>query len=149
MPASHRSAESFLKARKNYKRRTVYTFVCNNCKGFFFTRRHPSEHQGFCSGGCFLYKGTLKNSHGYVLDRGNYVHRVNLESKLKRKLRKGETVHHIDHDRLNNSKSNLIPVSLKENNKLNSMIWKHIRKRITHKDLRYFTKLCLKRIRNE
>lgn len=68
---------------------------------------------GNWSGGFYItnrgYKKILLRSHprsddqGYVLE-----HIVIMEKKIGRKLRKGERVHHIDHDKLNNDPENLM-----------------------------------------
>ena len=57
------------------------------------------------------YKGGYLDQSGYqfVLDNGKYrrEHRVVAEQKLGRPLEKGEVVHHIDGDKLNNHPDNL------------------------------------------
>ena len=52
---------------------------------------------------------TYIDSRGYrrFFDSGNAVHRWVAEKKLGRSLRKGEVVHHIDRDKLNNHLVNL------------------------------------------
>ena len=52
---------------------------------------------------------TYINEDGYRIykDSGRFVHHVNAEKRIGRRLRKGEVVHHIDRDKLNNRPSNL------------------------------------------
>lgn len=45
---------------------------------------------------------------GYLKLKGRHVHRVVAEEKLGRKLRPGEVVHHIDHNKRNNAPENLM-----------------------------------------
>ncbi|MEG4350285.1 HNH endonuclease [Microcoleus sp. LAD1_D3] len=40
-----------------------------------------------------------------------YLHRVIAEQTIGRKLRPGEVVHHLDHDKTNNSPDNLVVCS--------------------------------------
>ncbi|WP_243259146.1 HNH endonuclease signature motif containing protein [Clostridium sp. 'deep sea'] len=58
-----------------------------------------------------LGKGEGKSYRKYY---GRHEHRVVAEKKLGRKLRKGEVVHHIDGDKLNNSPDNLMVFSSQE-----------------------------------
>ncbi len=51
------------------------------------------------------YRGT--GSKTYVKEYGRHQHRVVMERVLGRKLRRGEIVHHIDHNKKNNHPSNL------------------------------------------
>lgn len=48
-----------------------------------------------------------ENGYRRFTNSDKLVHRYLAEKKLKRKLRKGEVVHHIDRNKLNNSKRNL------------------------------------------
>jgi hypothetical protein len=48
------------------------------------------------------------NARGYVVRSQRLEHRIVMEEKLGRPLRKGEVVHHIDGDKANNDPSNLI-----------------------------------------
>ena len=54
-------------------------------------------------------KKTFIDENGYrrFIDSGKLVHRWVAEKKLGRPLRGGEIVHHIDHNKLNNSPENL------------------------------------------
>jgi hypothetical protein len=51
------------------------------------------------------YRGT--GVKGYVKENGRHQHRIVMEKKLGRKLRKGEIVHHVDHNKKNNDPKNL------------------------------------------
>jgi len=51
------------------------------------------------------YRGTGTKS--YVKELGRHQHRVVMEKKLGRKLRKGEVIHHIDNNKKNNDLKNL------------------------------------------
>lgn len=50
------------------------------------------------------YRGTGK---GYIKEISQHQHRVVMEKFLKRKLKKGEIVHHVDGDKKNNHLNNL------------------------------------------
>jgi hypothetical protein len=58
----------------------------------------------------------------FLDDEGNwqagykYAHRMVMEFRLKRKLSSDEYVHHIDHDKLNNSWQNLSIISKQDHN---------------------------------
>lgn len=51
------------------------------------------------------YRGTGTKT--YVKEMGRHQHRVVMERKLGRRLRKGEVVHHVDHNKKNNHPDNL------------------------------------------
>ena len=55
--------------------------------------------------------------------RNVYVHRLVLEAKLGRKLRKDENAHHLDHNTLNNAPENLQAVHQREHHH-----WRRARK---------------------
>lgn len=100
------------------------------CNKFFKKRvtNDPRQKNKFCSSICALanvrtrkhqkeagakankiiierYRGTGTKT--YVKENGRHQHRVVMERKLGRKLRKGEIVHHIDGNKKNNKLSNL------------------------------------------
>lgn len=100
------------------------------CNKFFQKRisNDPRSKNKFCSSICALgavrtkkhqieagKKGALTNIlryrgtgvRGYVRENGENQHRVVMERKIGRKLRKGEIVHHKDGDKKNNSIRNL------------------------------------------
>jgi HNH endonuclease len=56
-----------------------------------------------------MASNTYLDSNGYwrYKDSGKFVHRAAGELKLRRKLKPGEVVHHIDRDKTNNSFRNL------------------------------------------
>lgn len=64
---------------------------------------------------------TMNSGHKMVWVKGKgyvYEHRLNLEKKLGRRLKKGEHVHHKDGNPANNKASNLEAVSMSEHNKV-------------------------------
>jgi len=60
------------------------------------------------------YRGT---GTGYIKEVSQHQHRVVMERFLKRKLRKGEIVHHIDGNKQNNALNNLEYISKSNNAK--------------------------------
>lgn len=62
------------------------------------------------------YRGTGTKT--YVKENGRHQHRVVMERKLGRKLRKGEIVHHIDHNKKNNHPDNLQVINQAEHCRL-------------------------------
>ncbi len=69
---------------------------------------------------------TYEDSRGYMRfsDSGEYVHRWVAENYVVgRKLRRGEVVHHIDGDKLNNEPDNLEVMSKKEHDDLHGFKW--------------------------
>lgn len=70
---------------------------------------HPNFKSGrtiASNGYVLVFKGVkhhLSDSRGYA-----YEHRLVMEEKLGRRLKKGEQVHHIDHDTKNNNPENLM-----------------------------------------
>ena len=48
-----------------------------------------------------------RNGYERFKDSGKLVHRWSAEKRIKRKLKPGEVVHHIDRDKRNNSTGNL------------------------------------------
>lgn len=82
-------------------------FCSSRCAlAFIRTKKHQKE-AGKKGGlaNIIKYRGT--GSKTYVKENGRHQHRVVMEKKLGRKLRKGEIVHHIDHNKKNNKPSNL------------------------------------------
>lgn len=73
--------------------------------------RPGREHTGW-KGGCVLvggYRYVYRPDHPNATKRGYVLeHRLVVEAVLGRLLRRGEVVHHVDGDRLNNSKENLM-----------------------------------------
>ena len=94
---------------------------CVECKKEFpykWKRICWDYRQRFCGSECrrksnskIHFKGGHVNEQGYVvttvLGRPTSVHRLVMEQHLGRKLKKNETVHHIDGNRQNNKLSNL------------------------------------------
>jgi hypothetical protein len=79
-------------------------------------------------------KGFSVKQSGYVIyTRGEHknrlVHVVAMEQKIGRKLFANEVVHHIDHNKSNNSIENLLLMTNKEHNKLHALENLHKRER--------------------
>lgn len=108
---------------------------CKNKKCKKQATKKPYEKGLFCSPQCVLafyrtkkhqikagkaaakiiierYRGTGTKT--YVKEFGRHQHRVVMERKLGRKLRKGEIVHHVDHNKKNNHPDNLQVMSQAE-----------------------------------
>ena len=121
------------KYKAQYKKgiKNNYTGICPCCKNEFSTYRSPnSPRPKFCSLKCLGISQNGKNNPSFnggkhILKTGYYVilnpdhpeadsrgyileHRYIMECKLGRALKKGEVVHHIDLDKLNNSPDNLM-----------------------------------------
>lgn len=79
--------------------------------------KRGSETNHFKSGVTEMANGYLFNN---VID--DYVHRAVASSVLGRELRRAENVHHIDGDRKNNDKSNLLVLSASVHGKLHKAI---------------------------
>lgn len=91
----------------------MYNVCLNNMMNFFKPEnKYHSQH----------YKGWYISIHGYKLiykpshpdarpDGYIFEHRLVMEQKLGRRLLKKEKVHHLDHDKLNNTPNNLIILS--------------------------------------
>lgn len=99
--------------------------VCQNCKKIYFASATKPKVYSFCSQKCSkvymkgtrspFYKGIpYKNKAGYLVKNygdgkgQQYVHRVEAEKKIGRRLKKNEVVHHADGNRTNNCFNNLI-----------------------------------------
>ena len=74
---------------------------------------------------------TVRNGY-FSITKGNNryqnEHRLIMEEHLGRKLNKGEVVHHIDGNRLNNSLDNLQVMDAKEHSKFHALKWHKERK---------------------
>lgn len=84
----------------------------------------------------------------YHQGKGVPAHRFIVEQRINRPLKEEEVIHHIDHNRSNNTSKNLIIVSKKENLILNGLIWKYLNKNVRHKTIRKATLRALREIRN-
>lgn len=119
-----------------WKSMIIVSGKCPTCGEVFVARRryrktNPARQQIFCSRQCYFkspdyrpphkkgdrannWKGGISmDGHGYLIhtagdNYGRAVHRVIAEKALERKLKRNETVHHIDGDKLNNKNSNLL-----------------------------------------
>lgn len=82
-------------------------------KRIFTKRWRENIRLGKIKHGDLFAKGTSAKKSGYVVftkgdNKGRGVHTVMIENIIGRKLRKGEVVHHIDGDKGNNVKNNLM-----------------------------------------
>lgn len=109
--------------------------ICPTCGKEFFARSrrrktNHKNHQIFCSRECFYknenykppikkgeknnnWKGGISESRGYLIHTAGEhtnkaIHRLIAEKALGRKLKRTETVHHIDGDKQNNKNNNLL-----------------------------------------
>lgn len=105
-------------------------------KGLFCSSRcalaavRTSEHQKVAGkqAGALNIKKLRGTGVGYIKENGRHQHRVVMERKLGRKLRKGEIVHHIDHNKKNNHPSNLAVMTQAEHAR------SHMEQRIKNKN---------------
>ena len=107
---------------------------CELCNKDFWCR--PSEnlpgkkhYKRFCSMYCYKNrKGTRPKINGkYISNDGYFIvyingkavkeHRLIMEQHLGRKLTSSEIIHHIDHNKLNNSLNNLQMTTIKEHSR--------------------------------
>lgn len=114
-------------------RRTGEFFSCKNCHQPTWRMQSEKTIVKLCSWKCrveFKRGSNHQNWKGGHIDKKTgyrlgwkdgktlQEHRVVMETYLGRKLKRTEHVHHIDHDRLNNSISNLQVLNSKEHFKL-------------------------------
>lgn len=93
--------------------------LCIQCKENFIGRRNRK----FCSMECFkkfnvgenhcCWKGGIRIAQGYRTIRQDdktykFEHVIAAEKALERPMKKGEVVHHLDGDKLNNKNNNLL-----------------------------------------
>lgn len=119
-------------------RKGVYK-ICSFCKKQIYIPQYKlKQEDNYCSWKCYRndwarkhsgekspnWKGGRQSAHSgyYRLWQGNntykYEHIVVMENHLKRKLKKGEEVHHKDENTSNNNIDNLIVLSHKEHRRL-------------------------------
>lgn len=106
--------------------------ICPECGKEFY--QYPSRiKQGVkrCSTECKAKHQSRENNpswkRGYTLNNGYkmiwvdgkkvYEHRYVMEQHIGRKLKRGEEIHHIDKNRMNNSIENLMLLSIEEHKK--------------------------------
>jgi len=91
-------SKEFIVRHRNVKRRKY--FLCEKC---------TNQKSGYSR----TKEGNTKLDHGYMRlksdkkEKSHFVHRKMMENFLKRPLVKGEIVHHIDGNKLNNDLDNL------------------------------------------
>lgn len=81
---------------------------CSSKCALAYVRTKSHQKEAGKKGGLVIikkYRGTGTKT--YVKENGRHQHRVVMERKLGRKLKKGEIVHHIDHNKKNNHPDNL------------------------------------------
>ena len=140
-----------IKCKKEYKKSILKNkrHICLNCGIEFFAYRSNKTKQTFCSQDCSkkymrgehhhsFGNGYTINSDGYrYLKIGNkYVleHRIIMEAYLNRKLKRNETIHHKDMNKLNNDISNLEVLSRAEHSRLHSKLKKKEKGVLNEKD---------------
>ena len=92
---SHKCSKSFSKRRGNYK-----PFVMIGGYKYIYSPEHPN-----------------KTNHGYVAE-----HRLVAEKNIGRYLRSDEEIHHINFNKTDNSKENILILSSSEHQKIHSKI---------------------------
>jgi len=81
--------------------------TCLECGKEFYSRDAKRGGGKFCSVK-HRRKYKARHSKNYLKKGKKAIHRIVMEKKLGRKLRRGETVHHIDGNKLNNRPRNLM-----------------------------------------
>ncbi len=81
-----------------------------HCSRICFGKNYSAEKHPGWKGGFYIHKGYIRYCHG----KRKLLHRELVEKLIGRKLLKGEDVHHIDGDKLNNDINNLRVLPHKE-----------------------------------
>jgi len=94
--------------REIYYNRRKHHFCGRRCQCLWQSKSRLREHNPY-------WKGDKKYNYKKITIDGKSIplHRFKMEQTIKRKLRKGEEVHHIDFNPLNNDSSNLLLCSSK------------------------------------
>ena len=104
--------------KRTIDKRDKNKFCSNTCT---LTRLRTKKHQkeaGKKAGQVIIAKYRGTGTKTYVKENGRHQHRVVMEQILGRKLRKGEIVHHKDHNKKNNSPENLEVMTQSEHARL-------------------------------
>jgi len=120
-----------------HKRHPDIKLICPICKKEFYVMAHDKNIRKYCSCKCWLTnlaiyqrkkikngildKDFYINSAGYISrfgSEGRGYHREIMEDIIGRKIKKNECVHHIDLDKKNINKNNLLLMPKKEHQRL-------------------------------
>ena len=104
--------------------RTSYTFKHGHHTRLF-SSAEQSRRGRMNNGDALRDRGEGKT---YRKRNGRHEHRIVAEKKIGRKLRRDEVVHHEDHDRRNNSPSNLSVMTKAAHARLHSLEYWHARR---------------------
>lgn len=100
---------------------------CSKCKKVLFVEnfvKDGSKKDGYysscrtCNGHKRMSCGMSVDTFGYLIYKGERIHRIIAEMKYGRKIKKGEAVHHVNDDKTDNRFGNVIILSHSEHAKL-------------------------------
>lgn len=87
-------------------RKLRYERTCIACSASFTPAARERDTAKYCSRKC-RYEHKRANSKNYPKQGKRALHRIAMEKKLGRKLSRTEVVHHVNHDKLDFSETNL------------------------------------------